>query len=507
MELKFAAITDSDLELIKDTAANKVKFSDLKDHEFFGQPIQLIKFTSVLSIVRDDEKIANIVEAVGSRPDLRDPAALDILLTGTIKDWSLIDNVFTDLKTCLNLYKEFSSVDRDEVGRISVFCKLQLIKHAALQKKCEIIQIVRESCSNIERQFLEEFFVSLARFSVLFLDRIRANVDHDTWINFCKMIDEHFCSKTSTNKELLRSCLAQLMANSGDLDGAESVLTSNKIVGQGVLTSISMRRALKNGNYLEATQFADQMISMVSPMKLVSDFSSDLAEFALRRVNKLLVASGLQPFLISGTLLGCIREGGILPHDKDFDIGIFGWESQYDVAAALLKSGEFSFSVKDLRGSKLYLLPVRHVPSGFDFDIFFFHDRGDHLLHGIDNRLGYTINFKFSKFDLISKNFIGDEFLVPENFDLMLSENYGTNWETPNQSYFVKLQSPALVRNDDALVGFIARHEMLDLIGRRGSREKANALIDCIKAYVPERFQPTKKTFAQFLTVVERGWS
>ena len=71
MELKFAAITDSDLELIKDTAANKVKFSDLKDHEFFGQPIQLIKFTSVLSIVREDEKIANYAALFNKCPKLQ----------------------------------------------------------------------------------------------------------------------------------------------------------------------------------------------------------------------------------------------------------------------------------------------------------------------------------------------------------------------------------------------------------------------------------------------------
>lgn len=507
MELKLAAITDSDLEVIKETASKPVKLSDLPYHKFFGHPVNLIKLTSVLSILREREKIANVVEAVGENPELRDPAALEILLTSNIKNWQSLSDISNDLKACLNIYATHDIVDPNVIRGISVFCKIQLVKHAALQKKWQIIKAVKNCCSEFEQQFLEEFLISLARFSALFLDRIKANADHGTWIEYCKMIDEHFCNPRSPRRGLLRSCMALLSANKGDLDGAESIMSSTKDADKHLRTSISMRRALRNNMHEAASGFADILISMSSPVTLTSEFSRETAELALKRVNKILIASGLKPFLISGTLLGCIREGRIFSHDKDFDIGVFGWESQYDVAAALLKSGDFAFSVKDLRGSKLFLLPVRHVPSGFDFDIFFFHDAGDHFLHGIDSRLGYTLNYQFSKFDLISRNFMGDDFLIPDNFKVMLAENYGENWQTPDPLYFVKLQSPALVRGNDALMGFVARHEMLDLIHKRGSLKKANALMECIKAHVPERFQPTKKTFAQFRTVIERGWS
>ena len=39
---------------------------------------------------------------------------------------------------------------------------------------------------------------------------------------------------------------------------------------------------------------------------------------------------------MSGTLLGFERDGKIFDHDKDFDIGIIGWQSQFTVAEALL---------------------------------------------------------------------------------------------------------------------------------------------------------------------------
>ena len=80
MELEFAAIIDSDIEAIKDTASNPVKFSEILSHEFFSKPIQLLKLTSILAILRDQEKVAKIVEAVGDHPSLRDPATLEILL-------------------------------------------------------------------------------------------------------------------------------------------------------------------------------------------------------------------------------------------------------------------------------------------------------------------------------------------------------------------------------------------------------------------------------------------
>ena len=505
MELEFAAIIDSDIEAIKDTASNPVKFSEILSHEFFSKPIQLLKLTSILAILRDQEKVAKIVEAVGDRPSLRDPATLEILLGLKQVNLKQFVGLSSEVEICVKAFFDTSSVALDEMKRVSLICKVQLIKYSALKGNWQLIQLIVSGLDKHEKSVVEDFIVSLGRFAAEFLDRLKANADHETWINYCKTVEDHLCDKSPPQLVVIRSCRALLTANRGDLDEAARILREQKKGDLPLSVSISMRRALRDREYELAITLADRLIPMSRPTSGMSEFSRDTAEFALKRINNLLTSSGLNPFLISGTLLGCIREGRIFEHDKDFDIGILGWESQYDVAAALLKSGEFAFSVKDLRANKLYLLPVRHVPTGFDFDIFFFHDKGDHFLHGIDSRLGYTLNYRFSKFDLVSRDFIGDRFLIPDNFETMLAENYGPDWRIPDPHYFVMLQSPALVKNAGDLSGFVARHEMLNLIHKRGSHEKANALIDCISNYVPKIFQPSLKTVSHFRKVIENG--
>lgn len=76
-------------------------------------------------------------------------------------------------------------------------------------------------------------------------------------------------------------------------------------------------------------------------------------------------------------------------------------------------------------------------------DIFIFHDKGDHFLHGIDFDMGFTQNFRFSKFDLDEVEFLDERFYVPSNVDRNLGENYG-DWRTPAPFYVVTVESPAL---------------------------------------------------------------
>lgn len=500
-------ITEKDIDIIRQTSVKPVNFAEIVSHEYFSVPIQLIKLTSILSVLRDREKIAKIVEAVGERSDLRNPAALEILLLSGGPTVKAGDDLPNELAACINLYFSIEPCRVNSLNEISALCKLQLIKHAALNGKGSLVAFIYQNSSAEERSLFVDFHLSLARFAAQYFDRLSVKVEHEQWIRYCKIIAEKLCKSSPGAQSVAFACVALLTANNGDLAEADRIIRKNKVEDKILRYSIPMQRALRRGDHAAAIKFADQLLPFCSPGLKDVGFSREIAEHALCRISAILKREGLQPFLISGTLLGFVREGRIFEHDKDFDIGIIGWENQYNVAAALLNSGEFLFSAKDLRGSNLFLLPVRHVPTGFDFDIFFFHDRGSYFLHGIDSRIGYTLNYKFSKFDLTVKNFIGMDFFIPSDYRKMLAENYGEKWEIPDPNYFVKLQSPALDGVGDHLAAFVARHEMIDLIQRRGSRKKGELLIECIRAIVKSELQPTQGIIEKFFAILDKNTS
>jgi len=175
-------------------------------------------------------------------------------------------------------------------------------------------------------------------------------------------------------------------------------------------------------------------------------FDYGAAEITLKDANRILKAKGLKPFIAAGTLLGYARDGEILKHDKDVDIGIIGWEDQFTAAQALLETGFFKIDLRNITGSNRFTIPVTDLRNGTALDIFLFHEKDSHYLYGIDFDVGYTLNFKFNKFNLQEVEFLGDIFYAPTNIEQHLQENYD-DWKTPIPGYVVTVESPAVVKN------------------------------------------------------------
>lgn len=166
------------------------------------------------------------------------------------------------------------------------------------------------------------------------------------------------------------------------------------------------------------------------------------ASKALENLATVFNAHGLKFFLVSGTLLGYEREGKLLDHDKDIDIGVIGWEKQYEICMALQASTLFTVSPHFLKGQKSYYIPIRHNFTGVWIDIFVYHELDDKLVTGVDFFFGYRQTFAFTPFDLKPVNFLGVDMHVPSNTDLNLQENFG-NWRVPDASYLSHLESPS----------------------------------------------------------------
>lgn len=196
-------------------------------------------------------------------------------------------------------------------------------------------------------------------------------------------------------------------------------------------------------------------------------FDTGAAAQALRELQEDLAPVGQQPFLVSGTLLGQVRDGGLMAHDKDVDVGLLGWEDQYDVMAALLRAGRFDLNLHQLRGRRCHVVAVRHHRTGICIDIFFYHPRADgRWVTGVDHDFGYTQQFAFTPFETRAVDFLGTTCRVPVDAELNLRENYG-DWRTPDTGYITHLESPSTVDPGGEIWMLVARLRLLDALNQR----------------------------------------
>jgi hypothetical protein len=252
-----------------------------------------------------------------------------------------------------------------------------------------------------------------------------------------------------------------------------------------------MSQALEHMQSLLETTLSDGFHA--PPPVSSGEFKVSAAESTLRTVNALLRAKGVAPFLMSGTLLGYARDGALLPHDKDVDLGILGWTHQFTIAQALLEAGHFQFDLAQLSGKDRFLISAYDLRNGMAIDFFLFHEQGDHFLHGIDFDMGFTQNFKFSRFALDEVDFLDQKFFVPSNIDQNLTENYG-NWQVPEKNNVVTVEAPALLLGESQSDVLLVYLELLKCVLKSGNAEKFQRVLACIEAKNDPRYAQIIRT-------------
>lgn len=176
----------------------------------------------------------------------------------------------------------------------------------------------------------------------------------------------------------------------------------------------------------------------------VPEKSFDLkkASRALSDLSRMAQEKGTPVFLVSGTLLGYVREGQLLSHDKDIDVGIVGWENQYALCMALQESGLFTVSAQFLKGPETFYIPIKHNATGMWIDVFVYHPKDGKWITGVDFFFGYRQTFAFTPFELQDIEFLDVTMKAPINPEINLTENYG-NWRVPDVAYLSHLESPS----------------------------------------------------------------
>ncbi|WP_312467881.1 hypothetical protein [Stutzerimonas nitrititolerans] len=193
------------------------------------------------------------------------------------------------------------------------------------------------------------------------------------------------------------------------------------------------------------------------------------AEVALADLKIALDAEGIEFFLKGGVLLGCIREGRILEHDYDIDVGV---DERFDrglVENALSKSGKFCFRENDNERT----IYVTHA-NGVLVDVFI-----HYLDEGLYKNKGMYLTWKNRPFRLVEKEFLNEKYLIPDDFDTYLTETYG-DWRKPAPNYNTYTDNLNTEINDPYCMSFYFLSKMAACyIKGDGGR-----MIKILKAYV-----------------------
>ncbi|MCX2683307.1 hypothetical protein OQH60_05685 [Campylobacter sp. MIT 21-1685] len=185
-----------------------------------------------------------------------------------------------------------------------------------------------------------------------------------------------------------------------------------------------LSNAAKNAkNYALAKQYAKEslFLKQKTTQKLPMRYKD--AKEALRDLAVLLEKNGIEMFLISGLFLGAIREKNILKHDYDLDVGIDAMNLE------TLQNIFSSSPVWTLKNTRYKGGIQANHSNGVYVDVFFHYEENGFLYHD-----GDFVRWKNSPFELERREFLGSHFLMPKDFELYLSENYGKEWRKNKNS-------------------------------------------------------------------------
>lgn len=194
------------------------------------------------------------------------------------------------------------------------------------------------------------------------------------------------------------------------------------------------------------------------------------AQAALIEIHKTLKAVEVPFFLVAGTLLGCIRDKTPLAHDRDVDIGVPEKVSNKTIIEALRANSEFSCPLYYTEDD-MYLCISHHK---FGIDIFRHERSGNHIWCGFSRNLG-DMKWRYTPFSLREKIILGLPFLIPDNTELYLRENYGS-WEKTDKAFSSVLSSPARYDVDEDILRFLS-HSRMWLIAHKKDVDLTRRLI------------------------------
>ncbi len=141
-------------------------------------------------------------------------------------------------------------------------------------------------------------------------------------------------------------------------------------------------------------------------------------------------------------MLGCIREKTIIGHDKDVDVGVLPGTESGPIETAIRNHARMNIDWIDHWEGAPLRIRIRHK-NGIGSDIFFYRETDQYFYCGVP-RGNLAVLWQDSKFGLTHTEFLGRRYLVPDQPERYLEENYG-DWRTPDAWHIAALTSTNLI--------------------------------------------------------------
>lgn len=165
---------------------------------------------------------------------------------------------------------------------------------------------------------------------------------------------------------------------------------------------------------------------------------------------EILVSLDITFWLTDGTLLGYFREGDLIEHDSDVDLGLYIYDYSDEIIPAFERAG---FDLKYVLGEKKQGLELSFIRYGVKVDLFFFYRENGRVWHGAwegldKGRKRNLIKYYYDAFDLKEIEFLGNRFNVPADTLKYVETKYGEGWRNPVKDWDWAMGPSNAVRTD-----------------------------------------------------------
>jgi hypothetical protein len=163
--------------------------------------------------------------------------------------------------------------------------------------------------------------------------------------------------------------------------------------------------------------------------------NTDQAERVLLDVGQVLDACGVPFFLILGTCLGVVREGRILAHDNDIDLGVLVEHLSGEAMRLKREFVQAKFAVRIVQKPCLFDRALVVERDGVKCDIAGF-IRHEVVRFSPSSFLDYCLVYPAALIETTEGvEYLGRQWRVPSPARFYLEKHYGPGWQTSDPKY------------------------------------------------------------------------